>query len=136
MNFRQDVLSGFRPAERLGSHIIVAEVLINRLNELSDAAEDSTANASLRQVAEPAFDRVEPRARRRNEVQVEAWVPPYPSAHGRVRVRRVIVHDQMKRKPGRRLHIDFLEEADKFLMSMAWHAVADDGAIELVQCGE
>ena len=70
---------------------MVAEVLRNRLNELGDAAEDATANTPLRQVAEPAFDRVEPRTRSRGEVQVEAWMPPHPPAHGGVLVSGVIV---------------------------------------------
>lgn len=71
MLFRQDVLTGFRPDERLGSHMIVKEVLAKRLNEISNAAEGSAANTSLRQRAEPAFDRVEPRTRRWTEVQME-----------------------------------------------------------------
>lgn len=82
MRFFQDVLSGFRPDERFWSNIMVAEVLLNRLNELRNAAEGTTANTPLRQVAEPAFDRVEPRTRRRDEVQGDAWMPPHPPAHG------------------------------------------------------
>ena len=70
---------------------MVAEVLRNRLNELWDAAEDATTNTPLRQVAEPAFDRIEPRTRRRDEVQVDAWMPPHPPTHGGVLVRGVIV---------------------------------------------
>lgn len=95
MLLRQEVLTGLLLDERLGSHMIVKEVLAKRLNELSNAAENSAANASLRQRAEPAFDRVEPRTRRWTEVQMEAWMPPNPSAYGWILVRRVIVQDQM-----------------------------------------
>lgn len=136
MHFRQDVLSGFCPHKRFRGHIIVAEVCLNRLNELWDAVEDTTANAPLRQVAEPAFDRVEPRTRRRDEVQMDAWMPPYPPAHGGVLVRRVIVQDQMQIESGGRLRIDLLEEPEKLLVAMARHAVADDRSIEHAQCRE
>ena len=72
MHFRQDVLSGLIPDERLRGIIVVVEVLLNRLNELWDATEGPAANVLVRQVAEPAFDRVEPRTRRRVDQCVAA----------------------------------------------------------------
>lgn len=95
MLLRQDVLTGLLPDERLGSHMIVKEVLAKRLNELSNAAENSAANASLQQRAEQAFDRVERRTRRWTEVQMEVGMPPNPSAYGLILVRREVSQDQM-----------------------------------------
>lgn len=112
---------------------MVADVLLNRLNELLDAAEGSTANTPLRQVAEPAFDRVEPRTRRRDEVQMEAGMTSYPPAYGGVLVCRVIVQDQMQIESGRRLRLDLLEEPEKLLVSMAWQAVTDDRSVQHAQ---
>src|SRR5713226_5217158 len=51
-------------------------------------------------------------------------------------VRRVIVDDQMQFPPGRGLTVDLVEETDEFLMPMARHALADDGAVERVEGGE
>lgn len=82
---------------------MVTEVLLNRLNELRDDAEDSAANASVRPVTEPAFDRVEPRTRRRDEVQVEAWMPSHPPAHGGVLMGGVLVQNQMQIERGGRI---------------------------------
>lgn len=69
-------------------------------------------------------------------MQVEARMPPYPSAHGWMLVRRIIVQDQMQIERGRRLHIDLLEEPDKLLVPMARHAVADDCSVKQTQCRE
>jgi len=96
VHFRQDGLIGFRPDEWFeGIVIMVVEVLLNRLNEFWDIVKGATTNTPLRQVAEPAFDRVEPRTRRWDEMQVEAGMPPHPSADSGMLVRRVIVQDQM-----------------------------------------
>ena len=133
MHFRSDVLNGFRPDERFRGTIMVAEVLRHRLNEPSDATKDSTANTPLRQVAEPAFDRGEPRTRRRDEVQVEAGMPSHPPAHGGVRVRGVIVQDQMQLERGRRLRIDLLEKLATLVVPMARQAVTDHVPIKQAQ---
>ena len=42
----------------------------------------------------------------------------------------IIVHDQMQIESGRSFAVDFLEEADKFLMPVARHTVADHLAVE------
>jgi len=136
MHFRQDVLSGFGPDERFRSGIVMAEVLVNRLNELGDAAEDPTANAPRCEVAEPAFDQVEPGTRRRDEVQVEPRMPAHPPMHGGMLVSRVIIQDQMQVERSRCLGIDLLQEPEKLVMPMAWPAVADDRAVEQTQSRE
>ena len=48
----------------------------------------------------------------------------------------VIVHDQMQVQPSGRLAIYLFEETDKLLMSMAWHAVTDNLAVEHTEGGE
>jgi len=111
-------------------------VLPDRSDELTHASKTSPADAFVRQVAEPAFDHVQPRTRRRDEVQLEARMPPQPGGDPRVFVSPVVVHDQMEIEMGRRLGVDLLEEPDELLVPMARHAVADDIAIKQAQCGE
>jgi hypothetical protein len=72
-------------------------------------------------------------ADRQDNVQMEAWMPPHPPAHGWMLVSGVMVQDQMQIESGRRLRIDLLEEPDECLVSMARQAGTDDRAIEQAQ---
>jgi len=48
-------------------------------------------------------------------------------------VSTVIVYDQMQVKPYRSLAVYFLEEADKLLMPMARHTIADNFTVDHVE---
>jgi len=48
----------------------------------------------------------------------------------------IVIHDQVQLKFSRCLLIDVLQEADEYLMPVLQHAVANDLAVERVQCGE
>jgi len=61
---------------------------------------------------------------------MEAWMSPKPGFHARVRVGRVIVHDDMQREFGRGFELDLVEETDELLMPMARHALANDLAVQ------
>lgn len=45
----------------------------------------------------------------------------------------IVVNDQMQVEPRRRFSVDSLEETDELLVSMPWHAITDDFAIEHTQ---
>ena len=51
-------------------------------------------------------------------------------------VRPVIVDDKMQVHIRRRLDVDKLQKTNELLMSVSRHAIADDSAIEHVQCGK
>ena len=54
--------------------VVVGDVIADDEFQLLDATKESVADAMLSDVAEPAFDRVEPGAAIRGEVGVEAFV--------------------------------------------------------------
>src|SRR5579862_7581335 len=56
-----------------------------------------------------------------------------PTLDTRMLVGRVVVHDQVQVPVVGRLLVEALEEADKFLMPVLWHAVTDHRAIERTQ---
>ena len=55
-------------------HVVVGDVIADDEFQLLDATKESVADAMLGDVAEPAFDRVEPGAAVRGEVDVEVFV--------------------------------------------------------------
>ena len=59
-----------------------------------------------------------------------------PKFYLRMFMRTVVVHDEMKLESGRCFRLDFFEEPDELLMSMAWHTIADDFAVEHTESGE
>ena len=59
-----------------------------------------------------------------------------PFSHLGMFVRGVVVEDDVDDLAGRHFGFDCVEKADEFLMSMALHAAADNGAIEDVERGE
>lgn len=109
------------------------DVRLNRSDEVAHVAETATANALVRQLAEPPLHHVQPRTRCRNEVEMEAWMPPEPGRDTWVRMGPVVVHDQVQVEMGQRLGVDLLEESDELLVPMPRHAITDDGPIEHAQ---
>ena len=109
------------------------QVVLNRSNQVRDAVETAAANPLVGNLSKPALDQIQPRARRRDEVDVESGMSSDPGFDSRVFVSCVIVHDEMQIEMGRRLDIDLVEETNEFLVSMTRHAVADHFAIEQAQ---
>jgi len=66
-------------------------------------------------------------------VEDEARVSLEPLAHLRMLVGGIVVEDGVDHFAGRNLGLDGVQEADEFLMAMALHVAADDGAIENIQ---
>ena len=67
---------------------------------------------------------------------MEARIPLEPGLDARVLVRPIVIHDQVQIQPGWRISIDVLQEANKFLMAMAGHAIPNDLAIEHAERGK
>src|SRR5205814_8529230 len=84
---------------------------------------------------EEAFDGVEPRRRRRCEVERPARMPGQPFLHPGMLVDRVVIDDGVDRLSYGHLGLDGVEEADELLVPMALHVAADDGAVENVVKG-
>ncbi|TKS58407.1 MAG: hypothetical protein EWM73_03544 [Nitrospira sp.] len=111
----------------------MVQVVSDRGNQFRDTGETAATDALVGEVSEPSLDQIQPRTRRRNEVQLEPRMSLQPACHAGVFVRSIVVHDQMHIKPGQRVGIDLLEEPNELLVPMPRHAVANDRAIEHAQ---
>ena len=79
LDFGEDGFGSGRPDVRLGIGIVGVEVCLDAGDQVGHAGEDAAAKVLVGQIAEPAFDLVEPGRRCRGEVQVKALVPVEPS---------------------------------------------------------
>src|SRR5262249_24261346 len=59
-----------------------------------------------------------------------------PFADLRLPVSGIVVDDRVNRLSLGNVRVDLVEEADEFLMSMALHVAADNGAVEDIEGGE
>src|SRR5688572_8336582 len=98
--------------------------------------ETASANPLVGNVSKPTLDQIQPRTRRRDEVDVKAGMSWHPGVDARVFVGCVIVHDKMQIEIRRCLGVDLVEKTNEFLVSMMRHAVANHFAIEHAQRGE
>src|ERR1700730_15807032 len=89
-----------------------------------------------RVIGEEPLDEVEPGAGRRREVQDEAFASCQPAFHGRCFVGGVVVEDQMQIEMGGGLAINFFEEGQELVCSMAGQTFADDFAGRDVERGK
>ena len=112
------------------------QIVFDRSNQFRDVLETAAANPLVGNLSKPTLDQIQPRTRRRDEVEVESGMSSHPGFDPRVFVGCVIVHDKMQIEMGRRLGVDLVEETNEFLVSMTRHAVADHFAIEHAQRGE
>src|SRR5262245_28740217 len=115
-NFIDDGLSGSGPLE--GSRIIVVrfDVAHDGVHKLVDAAKGTTPQTLVGEVAEEAFDEVQPRATGRCEMHMEPRMALQPRPDLRVFVSGVVVENDVQLELGRGLLIDEHEKLDPFLM--------------------
>src|ERR1700678_4295811 len=92
-----DLVRGLGPDEGLRVLVPVVGPQTQRLGELADAAEDTTAKPALGQQSEPALDQIEPRRTGRSEVQVPAGLGrlSQPLPHLGPTVGREVVEDDV-----------------------------------------
>ena len=74
----------------------MGQVVVDGCDQFLHTAKDAPAKASLRQLAEPALDEVEPRGTRGREVQREARVGVQPPADGWMFVGPVVVQKESR----------------------------------------
>jgi hypothetical protein len=73
--------------------VVLGEVAVDGGLKVDDGVEDAALEASLRQLGEEAFDRIEPRARGWREVESEALMAVELGMHLGVLVSGVVVED-------------------------------------------
>lgn len=109
---------------------MIGQIVFNGGDQNRHARETATPETFIGDLTEPTLNQIQPGTGRRSEVQMESRMPLEPGFHPRMFVRAVIIHDQMEVESRRSFGIDFLEETDELLVSMAGHTVADHLAIE------
>jgi len=129
-------MSGFMPYERLRVSVRCRHVLFDRSDQFRGALETSPPDPFLGEVAEPPLHKVQPGRTCRREVQCEPRVLLQPSLHLGLFVSPIVVHNQMQRRPLRKLPIQPPQEAQKLLVTMPGHALADNSPIQDIQCRE
>lgn len=90
--------------------IVMFNVGIDSLDQLSDVAEGATADRLLGDETEPAFDLIEPRGIGRSIVNVVARTRCQPSAHLGVLVGGVVVDDEMEVEGRRHAAVEVPQE--------------------------
>ena len=91
---------------------MAVDVILNRSDQLLHAIERAATQALLSQIAEPALDQVQPRARGGREVQVESRMAAQPTFDIGMLMGGVVVHDQMQVPLGGRLAINPLQKPE------------------------
>src|SRR5712691_3115551 len=124
------------PDEWFGVLVVGGEELVDRVDEFGDAVEGAAADRFVGEFAKPAFDEVEPGARGRGEVEVEARMLGEPGLDVVVFVGAVVVDDQVQLALAGELAVEVAEELEELLVSVARQALADDAAVERVEGGE
>ena len=104
------------PDKRLGVEVVSVDVVSDGCDELFEVLEDAALELVLGQVAEEAFDHVEPTGGGRREANVEAFVGLQPAFDSSVFVSRVVVADQVDFLVSRYRLIDHAQELQPLLM--------------------
>ena len=106
--------------------IVVLDEGIDFLDQLLDAAEGSTANRTLGDETEPAFDLIEPRRVRGRVVHVVMRTPGQPRPDPGMFVGGVIVYDQMNVEFLRHTPIQMAQKRQELLVAVPRLAFGED----------
>jgi hypothetical protein len=105
--------------------VVVRNVVVDGGCELGHTFED-TANAVGGYFSEPTFNKIEPRRRRRNKMEVKAGMPDKPSLDPWMLVRRIIIGDAVNVQLLRRCSVNSFQEFEELLMTVPRHTLADN----------
>ena len=112
IDFLDDSVDAGSPHEGRRVGVVLDQVVVNGGDQIRHATEDATAEALPRQLAEPAFDEIEPRGARRREMQREAGMRAEPLSDGRMLVGPVIVQDDVQRDLARKRAVEAPQELE------------------------
>jgi hypothetical protein len=94
--WREDLVGGLGPAERLAALVPAITESADRLHQLSDAGEGAAADGLAGDDPKEDLDQVQPARRGRSEMQLDAGMFGQPGPHGRGLVGGVVVQHQMQ----------------------------------------
>ena len=130
--FFEDVEGLGRPDKGFGIGVMPIDVIADSRNQLFDIAENSPPEPIVREIAEEAFDHIEPRTAGGCEMHVEALAASQPLLYFWVLVSSVIIRDQINVLSFGCDLVDDSQKLQPFLMPMPVVAHADYGAVERV----
>ncbi len=105
-NLLDDLLCGGCPYERFWILIMRLDEFFDGPFQIGNALEDAAAQTFPSELAEEAFDDIEPRATGRREMDMKAGVSFQLILHVLVFVRGIVVHDQIDVQVGRRFLVN------------------------------
>ena len=98
--------------------VVVLDVVVDGGGELGHTFEDTATNTLGGYFPEPTFNKIEPRRRSRNKMQVKARMPGEPGLDPWMLVRRIIIGDAVNIQLLRRCPVDSLQEFEELLMTV------------------
>ena len=82
-------MGGLCPDKGLGVGVVVLDIVVDGGGEVGHTFEDAAPNSLGGYFSEPPFNKIEPRRRSRNKMEVKAGVPDKPSLDPWMLVRRI-----------------------------------------------
>lgn len=129
-NFDEHLVDLGHPGEHAGAGIVVSDVRLDRGDQVPHMAEHPASQTTGGQVTKPAFNEIQPGTAGGDEVEVEPGVACEPTPHRGMRMRGVVIHDEVQRPGLRGLLVEQLQKPQPFLMAMPRLTGADQLACE------
>ena len=129
-------MGGLCPDKGLGMGVVVRNVVVDGGGELGHTFEDTATNTVGGYFSEPTFNKVEPRRRGWNKMEVKAGMPDQPSLDPWMLVGCIIIGDAVNIQLGRRGPINSLQEFEELLMTVPRHTLADNLAFQDIERGK
>ena len=93
VNFPDDLTGAGDPVKGLWVPVVALDVLVDCLDQVTDAAKCASANSFPCDFGKPAFNLIEPRRTGGREMNVKPWMLLQPCFHFRRLMRRIVIHD-------------------------------------------
>ena len=129
-------MGGLCPGKGLGIGVVMRNVVVDGGGEFGHTFEDTATNTLGGYFSEPTFNKIEPRRRSRNKMQVKAGMPGKPGLDPWMLVRRIIIGDAVNIQLLRRCPIESFEEFEELLMTVPRHTLADNLAFQDIERGK
>ena len=110
-------MGGLCPDKGLGMGVVVRNVVVDGDGEFGDTFEDTATNTVGGDFSEPTLNKIEPRRRGRNKVELKARMPGKPGLDPWMLVRRIIIGDAVNIQLLRRCPVNGFQEFEELLMT-------------------
>ena len=129
-------MGGLCPDKGLGMSVVVGNVVVDGGGEFGHTFEDTATNSLGGYFSKPTFNKIEPRRRSRNKMEVIAGVPDKPSLDPWMLVRGIIIGDAVNIQLLRRYPVNSFQEFEELLMAVPRHTLADYLAFQDIERGK